>query len=150
MVYTNSAVCYSRTTNTNFVRSASDTTILIADDTSFSTRFQPLYSGISGFEYDIMNLAKVALDGRVYAGIPYLNKQNVDEKALVGFLDLTLTSHRFIKEHVEASLNFLNLLDNRFGPQKNGVPAFGEHAGNGPGTIPAEGFKMYGKINFYF
>jgi outer membrane receptor protein involved in Fe transport len=150
MVYTNSAVCYSRTTNTNFVQSASDTMILIADDTSFSTRFQPLYSGISGFEYDIMNLAKVALDGRVYAGIPYLNKQNVDEKALVGFLDLTLTSHRFIKEHVEASLNFLNLLDNRFGPQKNGVPAFGEHAGNGPGTIPAEGFKMYGKINFYF
>jgi hypothetical protein len=97
-----------------------------------------------------MNLAKVALDGRVYAGIPYLNKQNVDEKALVGFLDLTLTSHRFIKEHVEASLDFLNLLDNRFGLQKNGVPAFGEHAGNGPGTIPAEGIKGYLKVNYYF
>ena len=150
LVYTNSALCYSRTTNTNFVKSVLDSTILVANDTSFLTRFQPLYSGISGAEYDIMGMVKVALDGRVYAGIPYLNKENIDKKALVGFLDLTFTSHRFLKDHVDASVDILNLLDNKYGPQKNGVPAFGEHAGNGPGTIPAEGIKAYLKVNYYF
>jgi hypothetical protein len=127
-----------------------DSTILVANDTSFLTRFQPLYSGISGAEYDIMGMVKVALDGRVYAGISYLNKENIDKKALVGFLDLTFTSHRFLKDHVDASVDILNLLDNKYGPQKNGVPAFGEHAGNGPGTIPAEGIKAYLKVNYYF
>jgi outer membrane receptor protein involved in Fe transport len=149
LIYTNGSVCASKTTNTVFQKDPTDTLMFIPVDTAFATRFQPLYSGIIGVEYDVVKQVKIALDGRINAGIPYLSLAGVDKKALVAFLDASLTSRRFLKNHLELSAVFLNILDNKYGV-RSGAPAFGEHAQNANGTISPEGFKMYGKVNLYF
>jgi hypothetical protein len=53
------------------------------------------------------------------------------------FVDLTLASPKLWHDRIDFSAGILNIFD-----YDKGVPAFGEHINNAPGTIPPEGRRF--------
>jgi outer membrane receptor protein involved in Fe transport len=135
-LYTNSSVCLSKTIQRNFTAQS---------DSSFDTPFQPLFTGLFGVTYDVMEMAKVNLDARTYLAIPYTTLANTGAKTNLTFIDASIQSHRFFKDHLDLSLIALNILD-----KKTGAPCWGEHIQSAAGTMAPEGRKAYAKANFYF
>jgi Outer membrane receptor proteins, mostly Fe transport len=140
VVYTNSSLCMSGTTQRNFVTNA---------DTTFATPFQPLVTGIFGATYDLMDKAKLSADVRTNLDIPYTKLDNTSGRANVTFADVSIQSHRIFKERLDLSFVALNIFNNKIGVSK-GAPCFGEHAQDANGTMTPEGRKTYVKANVYF
>ncbi len=107
--------------------------------------FVPKFNSLIGAEYNVFNKFKVNMALRTISGIPYSATPYDNptyKEASTSFVDLTIRSKKFW-DKLEVSFNALNLLDNT-----EGVPAYGEHAGNTHGTIQPEGLRFYLKTRF--
>lgn len=104
--------------------------------------FVPSFNSFLGAEYNVVNLFKLNVAWRGIYGIPYLDANNQERTASTDFMDMTITSKKFWNK-LEISFAALNFLDNR-----KGLPAYGEHAKNQPGTIEPEGMRFYVKTRF--
>jgi len=118
-------------------------TVAEAHNEDWQPLFVPTFNSFLGTEYNIKGLVKFNVAWRAVYGIPYVDiteEGMVEDKASTDFFDVTLTSKKFW-DMLELSFVALNVLDNR-----DGVPAYGEHAKNQPGTIEPEGVRFYGKV----
>lgn len=111
-----------------------------ARDEQMRSLFVPKFSHFVGAEYDF-NWVKLNVALRSVTTIPYQNMDLTYSKKDVQFMDLTIRSKRLFKDKVQLSLNCLNLFD-----KQNDLPAFGEHAGNGRGTLMPEGRRIYARV----
>lgn len=118
------------------------TTVAEAHNSDDQPLFVPTFNSFLGAEYNIARLMKLNLAWRGVYGIPYMDAAMAEKKASADFFDMTLTSKKFWNK-LEVSFTALNLLDNR-----KGLPAYGEHAKNQPGTIEPEGLRFYLKTRF--
>ncbi len=131
--------------------SALDTEVMIGSSDSEKHNdaneplFVPKFNSFIGAEYNVLNKFKVNMALRTISGIPYSTTPYDNptyKEASTSFVDLTIRSKKFW-EKLEVSLSALNLLDNT-----DGVPAYGEHAGNTYGTVQPEGMRFYVKTRF--
>ncbi|MBN2167028.1 MAG: TonB-dependent receptor plug domain-containing protein [Marinilabiliaceae bacterium] len=118
------------------------TTVAEAHNSDDQPLFVPQFNSFIGAEYNVNNIFKFNVAWRAIYGIPYVNSSMEEKKASTDFMDITMTSKKFWNR-LEISLAALNVLDN-----KNGLPAYGEHAKNQPGIIEPEGMRFYLKTRF--
>ena len=102
--------------------------------------FVPQFNSFIGMEQDIMDWVRFNIAWRSIRNIPYIDGD--EKRAYADFIDVSLISKKLWNK-VELSIVALNLFDNR-----KGLPAYGEHARNQPGTIEPEGLRYYFKTRF--
>ena len=105
-----------------------------------SSLFVPMFSHFAGTEYDFGPL-KANADLRYLTNIPYQKMDLSYDEINALFFDLTFRTNKSFNDQVQYSLNCLNLFNNQ-----SPVPAFGEHSGNGQGTLSPEGRRIYAGV----
>ncbi len=109
-------------------------------DNQMRSLFVPRFDHFLGLEYDFGPF-KANADARAALDIPYqLMDQSYGEKNAL-FFDLTFRTTKLLNEKTQVALNCLNLLN-----EQSPVPAFGEHSGNGRGTLAPEGRRIYASL----
>jgi hypothetical protein len=109
-------------------------------DNQMRSLFVPMFSHFVGTEYDF-GLLKANADLRYITNIPYqqMDLSYGEKNAL--FFDLTFRTTKSYNDKTQLALNCLNIFD-----QQGQVPAFGEHSGNGRGTLAPEGRRVYASL----
>ena len=98
--------------------------------------FVPRFSHFVGADYDF-GLLKANVDLRFITNIPYQKMDLSYDETDALFLDLTFRSTKLYNDRLQLALNCLNLFN-----EQAQVPAFGEHSGNGQGTLAPEGRRI--------
>jgi len=107
--------------------------------------FVPAASMLFGAEYNIAEFVKLNMDLRTNYKIPYRDINGVESETDAYFVDLSLRTKKFYKDHFQLSFGCTNLLNNL-----DGVPAFGEHYANANGLIEPEGRRFSVQMQFNF
>ena len=112
---------------------------IIADPYGVKDRplFVPMMVNYLSVDCNVLNYVHINPALRFIYKIPYKQLNARDSTANALFLDLSLASPKFFHNRLDFSAAVLNLLD-----ANKGVPAFGEHLGNPPGTVPPEGRRI--------
>lgn len=107
--------------------------------------FVPAATMLFGAEYNVLEFIKLNVNLRANLKIPYYDLKGNESETNAYFVDLSLRSKKFYKDHFQLSLGCTNLLNNL-----EGVPAFGEHFNNSNGLIEPEGRRYTVKLQFNF
>ncbi len=109
-------------------------------DNQMRSLFVPASEHFIGTEYDF-GLVKANVDMRAVFSIPYQLMDLSYGMMDAHFFDLTFRTTKSFNDKAQIALNCLNLFD-----EQAQVPAFGEHSGNGRGTLAPEGRRIYASL----